>query len=177
MDHTANCGWSKFITTIFLHPSFLQIVLSTACENDYSLPVLMAWENRKVNGAIARRMDKEYLSTAGSVRTRCKGTLHPGCCRSEFQILMIWIILQLQWSVIPWREQIIKLGFWKSYFYSFLSGMTEEGYAQLASCPSVSVSLPVKWWDVTYHIWFFFCFSVINKEPSHLNAPLLVAWF
>lgn len=56
--HGAKGGWSKFITTIFLHPSCLQIVLTPSYENGYCLLVLMAWENSEVNGVIALRMDK-----------------------------------------------------------------------------------------------------------------------
>ena len=56
--HCANGGWSKFITTIFLHLFFLQIVHRTTYKNDYCLPVWMAWENRKFKDVIAWRTDK-----------------------------------------------------------------------------------------------------------------------
>lgn len=56
--YCANGGRNKFITTIFLHPFFLQIVLGATYENDYCLPVLMARENRRVNVIITPRMDK-----------------------------------------------------------------------------------------------------------------------
>lgn len=68
-------------------------------------------------------------------RTRCKGTLHPRLRGSMPQILMIWIILQLWWSVILWREQIIKMGFWNSGFYSFLRGRIEEGLLKWLCVP------------------------------------------
>lgn len=54
--HCANGGWSKSTQPAFY--TFLLIVFSTCYENGSCLPVLMAWDNREVNGEIAGRMNK-----------------------------------------------------------------------------------------------------------------------
>lgn len=105
--HDANGGWSKFITTIFLHPSNLQIVLSPSSEDGYCLLVLMAWQNRKVDGVIAQRMEKfhSYLMPEHA-RTRSKVPLHSWHQRS----VRHWLFCNCV-EFILWREQITNMGF------------------------------------------------------------------
>lgn len=58
--HGSQCKcWLKKVHQNHLPAPFcLQIVLTPSCADGYCLLVLVAWENRKVNGVIAQRMDK-----------------------------------------------------------------------------------------------------------------------
>lgn len=126
--HGAKGGWSKFITTIFLHPSCPQIVLTPSYENGYCLLVLMAWENSEVNGVIAQRMDKFHsYAMPEHARTRSKVTLYPWHQRAVRHWKLDFSVIV--WSLILWRKQITKLGSWKLYIYSFLSGRMDEDAA------------------------------------------------
>lgn len=171
--HGADGCWSKFFTTILLHPSSLQIVLSPSSEDGYCLLVLMAWQNRKVDGAIAQRMEKfhSYL---------CQSML--GLDPKSHSILGIrdlwdtdsWIILQLR-GVYTLDRTNHQDGILEVVFLLF-SKREDGGGCCLNGSMSLCVSFSICNMK-NYQCWFYCCFTIINKEPGELNAPLLTAWF
>ena len=179
--HCENGGRSKFITTIFLHLSFLQIVLSTSYENGYCLPMLMAWENRKVNGVIACRMGKYNTYLCQSMLGLYPkahfilgiGDLCPRHWWFDYSAMLV------EYYILEGTNRqtgILDVGFPLLFKWEDGGGCSSNGFTCL--CLSFPICKVMRRRAGAYHCCFFCCyFSIINKDLGHLNAPLLAAWF